>query len=194
MTDEEYKFTHQDVLSIIRAKNEIYEIENRGSISFSGGSDSMLMSCLIDEAIPNNKIPRLYMNTGIEHQAMRKFVLGLAKKDKRFVILTPKVNIPKMLKKEGYPFKSKQHSQNYGVYFRNRNQINKIVQEIEKTPNLAFDYDYIHYLSRGVKSVIKYIFGTRERENALRVSRLSLKCLSINLKAISQYSSVIDVA
>lgn len=167
MTDQEYEFTLQDVKSIIQSKNQIFDFENRGSISFSGGSDSMLMSCLIDEAIPNNNIPRIYMNTGIEHQAMRKYVQELAKKDKRFIILTPKVNIPRMLKKEGYPFKSKQHSQNYGVYFRNKNQINKIVQEIEKTPNLAFDYEYIHNLSRGVKSVIKYIFGTRERERML---------------------------
>lgn len=167
MTDEEYEFVHQDVLSIIRAKNENYDIEKRSSISFSGGSDSMLMSCLIDEAIPNNNIPRLYMNTGIEHKAMRKFVLELAKNDDRFVILTPNVNIPRMLKKEGYPFKSKQHSQNYGVYFRNKEKINEIVKIIENNPKLAFDYDFINNLNRGVKSVIKYVFGTRERERVL---------------------------
>lgn len=164
MKDEEYNFIYEDVLSIIRSKNKIYDLEHFSSISFSGGSDSMLVSCLIDEAIPNNNIPRLYMNTGIEHRFMREFVLDLAKNDSRFIILTPKVNIPRMLKKEGYPFKSKQHSQNYGVYFRNKFKINNIVQDIEKEPSLVFDYDFIHNLDRGVKSVIKYIFGTRERE------------------------------
>jgi len=164
MTDEEYEFTHQDVLSIIRGKNETYDIENRGSISFSGGSDSMLMSCLIDEAIPNNKIPRLYMNTGIEHQAMRKFVLGLAKKDDRFVILTPKVNIPKMLKKEGYPFKSKQHSQNYGVYFRNKKEANKYFEMIDNDKSLLQNVDFISKLPKGIKTNVKYVYGIREKE------------------------------
>lgn len=167
MTDEEYEFTHQDVLSIIRAKNESYDIEHRGAISFSGGGDSMLMSCLIDEALPNNKIPRIYMNTGIEHQAIRKFVKEIAKKDDRFVIITPKVNIPKMLKKDGYPFKSKQHSQNYGVYFRNKEKVHKIIEEIQKKPELKFNYEFIHNLGRGEKSIIKYFFGIREREREL---------------------------
>ena len=165
MNNEEYEFTLQDVKSIIQSKNQIYDLEHRGSISFSGGSDSMLMHCLIDEAIPNNNIPRIYMNTGIEHQAMRKYVQKLAKQDKRFIILTPKVNIPRMLNNEGYPFKSKQHSQNYGVYFRNKEKIGNILKEIENKPELKFDYNYIHNLGKGTKSIIKYVLGIREKKD-----------------------------
>lgn len=178
MTDEEYEFILQDVESIIQAKNSIYDLEHRGSISFSGGSDSMLMHLLIDESIPNNNIPRIYMNTGIEHQAMRKYVRELAKKDKRFIILTPKVNIPRMLKKDGYPFKSKQHSQNYGVYFRNKEKVEKILNEIENKPELKFNYNFIHNLEKGTKSIIKYVLGIREKRNTNSVverERVSLR-------------------
>jgi len=171
MTNEEFDFTLQDVKSIIQSKNQIYDLEHRSSISFSGGSDSMLMHCLIDESIPNNNIPRIYMNTGIEHQAMRKYVQELAKKDKRFIILTPKVNIPKMLKKDGYPFKSKQHSQNYGVYFRNKEKVKKILNKIEEQPELKYNYDFIHNLEKGTKSIIKYVLGIRERNTNSVVER-----------------------
>lgn len=79
-------------------------------ISFSGGKDSTILHYLVDMALPNNKIPRVFSNTGIEYNAIVKFVKGLAEKDSRFVIITPKLNIKQMLEKVGYPFKSKEHS------------------------------------------------------------------------------------
>ena len=121
MNDLDFKFEHQDRLAKIRAINEQHNLYEYGAISFSGGKDSRVASELVDEALPNNEIPRIFVDTGIEYQAIRKYVYELAKVDKRIVIIKPRVNIKKMLNKEGYPFKSKQHSQNYGVYFRNRN-------------------------------------------------------------------------
>lgn len=163
----EFEFDLEDRVAKIRAVNEQRDLLNNSYYSYSGGKDSDVGSELLDIALPGNNIPRVFVNTGIEHRAIRQHVLKKAQSDKRFVIITPKVNIKKMLNSEGYPFKSKQHSQNYGVYFRNKSTIQELVKKIENNPKLAADYDFIHNLPRGTKSIIKYIFGTRERENAV---------------------------
>lgn len=84
--------------------------ENNFYLSFSGGKDSTILHYLIDMALPNNKIPRVFINTGIEYTAIVEFVKELAEKDDRFVIIQPKVPVKKMLEEFGYPFKSKEHS------------------------------------------------------------------------------------
>lgn len=43
-------------------------------LSFSGGKDSTVLSALLDMAIPDNTIPRVYANTGIEYQLILDFV------------------------------------------------------------------------------------------------------------------------
>lgn len=43
-------------------------------VSFSGGKDSTALSALIDMAIPENTIPRVYANTGIEYKMILDFV------------------------------------------------------------------------------------------------------------------------
>lgn len=48
-------------------------------ISFSGGKDSTVLHHLIDEAIPGNKISRVFINTGIEYEFIRKYVIDLKK-------------------------------------------------------------------------------------------------------------------
>ena len=70
-------------------------------ISFSGGKDSTVLSSLIDMSLPDNNIPRVYANTGIELNMIRDFVYDLAKNDKRIQIIQPSVNIREMLEKEG---------------------------------------------------------------------------------------------
>lgn len=85
-------------------------------ISFSGGKDSTVLHHLIDEAIPGNKIPRVFINTGIEYEFIRKYVIDLKQKDDRFVIFNSNVNITKMLHDKGYPFKSKEHSCKLAMY------------------------------------------------------------------------------
>lgn len=71
---------------------------------------------MLDEAIPNNQIPRVYIDTGIEYESVRKFVKELQTADKRIQIIKPSVPIKTMLERDGYPFKSKEHSLKVGLY------------------------------------------------------------------------------
>ena len=84
--------------------------EDNFYISFSGGKDSVVLSELVDMALPTNKIPRVYANTGIELNMIRDFVINKAKTDDRFAIIKPSQQIKTTLEREGYPFKSKFHS------------------------------------------------------------------------------------
>ena len=79
-------------------------------IAFSGGKDSTVLSTLVDLALPDNNIPRVYANTGIELNMVRDFVFKLSEKDERVKIIKPSVPIVKSLKEDGYPFKSKKHA------------------------------------------------------------------------------------
>jgi 3'-phosphoadenosine 5'-phosphosulfate sulfotransferase (PAPS reductase)/FAD synthetase len=71
-------------------------------VSFSGGKDSTVVSHLVDMAVPGNKIPRVFINTGIEYDAIVRFVKKKASKDGRFVILQPSSPIKKMLEEKGF--------------------------------------------------------------------------------------------
>jgi len=115
MIDNE--FLLQDRVQKIQQVISKYGEENF-YISFSGGKDSTVLSSLIDIALPNNKIPRVYANTGIELNMIRDFVLEMQKQDDRIVIIKPNVPIKKMLEEEGYPFKSKEHSLYVSEYQR----------------------------------------------------------------------------
>lgn len=118
---DNFEFVLQDRIAKIQAINEQYDLLNNAYISFSGGKDSTILHYLVDMALPNNNIPRLFLNTGIEFKDIRLFVEELKSKDNRFVILNSNVNIPKMLEEDGYPFKSKQHSHNLAIYYRHSN-------------------------------------------------------------------------
>jgi len=88
-------------------------------ISFSGGKDSTVLSALVDMAIGSqNKIPRVYANTGIELQMIKDFVFKKAETGERIVIIAPSVPIKPMLERDGYPFKSKSHSKWHERYTR----------------------------------------------------------------------------
>lgn len=115
MTDNEILL--KDRIEKIKSVIKKYGEENF-YISFSGGKDSTVLSALIDIALPNNKIPRVYADTGIEYNMIRDFVLELQKTDNRIVIIKPTVPIRQMLEKEGYPFKSKEHSLYVAEYQR----------------------------------------------------------------------------
>ena len=93
--------------------------ENTFYISFSGGKDSTVLSKLVDIAIPDNKIPRVYADTGIEYNAVKEFVKKLKEKDDRIIILKPTTPIKQTLEKYGYPFKSKEHSMYVDIFQRN---------------------------------------------------------------------------
>lgn len=71
MTENE--FLLQDRLGVIRDTINKYGEENF-YISFSGGKDSTVVHHLVDMALPGNKIPRVFINTGIEYNMIVEFV------------------------------------------------------------------------------------------------------------------------
>ena len=72
MTENEFLLA--DRITKIKSINEQYDLEHNAYISFSGGKDSTVLSHLIDEALPGNNIPRVYINTGIEYKMVVAFV------------------------------------------------------------------------------------------------------------------------
>lgn len=112
---EDYEMTLFDRLAVIRDTIAKYG-ENNFYVSFSGGKDSTIIHHLVDMAIPGNKIPRVFINTGIEYVDIAAFVRSLAASDSRFVIVNPIKPINQVLEKYGYPFKSKEHSLKIGQW------------------------------------------------------------------------------
>lgn len=157
-----------DRLEVIKTTMAKFGIENF-YLSFSGGKDSMVVHTLLDMAIPENRIPRVYVNTGIEYLDMVKFVEGLQKDDDRIQIIKPQKNIRKTLDEKGYPFKSKFFAQWYQYYPRNKELFHEQKRRIEEDPSLLNSYDFIHNLPKGVKWLIKAYYGKRERERVVRV-------------------------
>ncbi len=104
-----------DRLEVIKTTIQTYGEENF-YISFSGGKDSTVVHHLVDMALPDNKIPRVFINTGIEYNEIVKFVKKLAENDERFVLIKPSKPIKETLEKYGYPFKSKDHAKKVWYY------------------------------------------------------------------------------
>ena len=155
-----------DRLEVIKATIKKYDI-NTFYHSFSGGKDSMVVHTLLDIAIPGNRIPRVYANTGIEYNDMVEFVKELQKTDDRIQIIKPSKNIKQTLEEKGYPFKSKQYSSWYQYYEKNKKMFTEYRRLIEENPTLADNYDFIHNLPRGIKWEIKEYFGKREKNGEL---------------------------
>lgn len=161
----DYELTLFDRIEVIKTVNKKYDLEHNAYLSFSGGKDSTILHYLLDMALPNNRIPRVFINTGIEYQAIVEFVKGLAEKDDRFVLLKPSVAVKPMLEKYGYPFKSKQHAHNIALYqTHNKEKFEEIKKVIKDNPQLLKSYDFIHELPLGIKTLVKYYYGVRERE------------------------------
>lgn len=112
---EEFDFYLFDRIEKIKQINEQYNLLENAYLSFSGGKDSTVLHYLLDVALPNNNIPRVYLNTGIEYNDVRKFIVELSKRDSRIIIVNSNVNIKRMLEEKGYPFKSKEHSHKIGL-------------------------------------------------------------------------------
>ena len=152
-----------DRLNVIKDTITKYGEENF-YLSFSGGKDSTIVHYLLDQALPNNQIPRVYIDTGIEYLAIRQFVLEMAKNDKRIVIIKPTKPIKQTLESVGYPFKSKQHSHNIALYQSHKQEFEEIRKVIDSDNSLLKNYDFIHALPYGIKTLVKYYYGVRERE------------------------------
>lgn len=114
--EEDFEFTLVDRLHVIREIDKKYDLLDKSYLSFSGGKDSTVLSCLLDMALPGNLIPRVFIDTGIEYNAIREFVNDLASIDGRFQIIKPYKPIKRLLDEKGYPFKSKEHSMKVGQY------------------------------------------------------------------------------
>lgn len=102
MTFDEYSFFKQDRIQKIKQIYEEYDLENNAYISFSGGLDSTILHYLFDMAVPYNKIPRLFINTGLEFILTVKFVKKLQKQDPRIQIINNDLSITKILREHGY--------------------------------------------------------------------------------------------
>lgn len=156
MIDEEYNFILEDRLAKIRAINEQYNLEENAFLSFSGGKDTMVVHKLIDLALPGNKIPRVYLNTGIEYQLIRKFVKKLSESDSRIVMLNPKVNIKKTLTENGYPFKSKEFAQKLMIYQNNQDSVDSVLKEYREHPERR---DELLFSDKAGMGVVSYLLG-----------------------------------
>lgn len=163
MTNDEYEMLLFDRLNVIRDTITKHG-EDKFYISFSGGKDSTVLHHLVDKALPNNNIPRVYINTGIEYLDIVKFVKEFATKDERFVMIRPQQNIKKTLEEFGYPFKSKEYANWLKVYQKHADRIDPYLKECTEKPELLEDWEYIHNLPVNVKYIVCQFFGVRERE------------------------------
>ena len=144
----EFQFLLEDRIQKIKSMNDMHDLEHNAYISFSGGKDSTVLSKLVDLALPGNKIPRVYIDTGIDYRAIRDFVVDFGKADNRLEIIRPTKNIRAMLETFGYPFKSKEHSQKVALF-----------QKSGETKTV------LNYIGKGTKrnflcpSILKYNFS-----------------------------------
>ena len=134
MSEEENEFWLMDRIEKIKQINEDYDLEKNGMIAFSGGKDSLVLHYLLDMALPGNKIPRVYYNTGIEFRDVVDFVKSFAEKDERFEIINSGVNIKEMLETYGYPFKSKEYSK-YLQSYKNGSRCSSIKKRLSGNQN-----------------------------------------------------------
>ena len=73
-------------------------------ISFSGGKDSTVLCDIVDKMYPENTIPKVFVNTGLEYPELVSFV----KQQANVVIIRPEMNFKKVVEKYGYPFPTKE--------------------------------------------------------------------------------------
>lgn len=114
----DFSFLLLDRCDIIKQMIHKYG-EDNFVLSFSGGKDSTVLHYMLDIALPGNKIPRVFINTGIEYKEVVDYVHELMKKDERIIEIRPTYPLGKVFKKYGYPFKSKEHSQMVHMYQQN---------------------------------------------------------------------------
>ena len=150
MTENE--FLLNDRIAKIQSIINMYGAENF-ALSFSGGKDSTVLHYLIDMAIPNNTIPRIYADTGIELSMVRDFVYNMKETDPRIFIIKPQTPIKKMLENEGYPFKSKFHAHILDVYQRKG-----LTQTSRKYLGLPTDDKKTYCVERTCPKILRYQF------------------------------------
>lgn len=159
----DYEFLLEDRLQKIRQIITKYGQDNF-YMSFSGGKDSTVLSALVDMAIPNNTIPRVYANTGIEYKLILEFVEREREREHTWelIILKPEKNIKKMLEEEGYPFKSKIHARVVSWYQQGKGDLKSVTEYAKRTTG---------WHSRMCPYILQYQF-----ENGWNDIKISDKC------------------
>lgn len=155
-----------DRINVIKDTITKYGEENF-YLSFSGGKDSTILHYLLDMALPNNQIPRVFINTGIEYQMIVDFVKGLAAKDDRFIILQPTQAIKPMLEKHGYPFKSKEFARRVYDYNSVHGNIDRFIDmptEEYKEYMLSHKEEEKQLVGKGI-FIVNYLHGLRSKRD-----------------------------
>lgn len=168
---EDFELTLFDRLEVIRKVLKDVPDE-KVYISFSGGKDSTVLSAMIGEALPGNKIARTFCSTGIEYEAIVDFVKELQAKDSRFEIIRPNKNIRKMLEEKGYPFKSKLHSDYVYRYQKSGLRLKSIQKYLDNSKSGKFS----------CPKILKYQFSP---DFNLKISQQC--CAELKKKPFHQY-------
>ena len=131
MTDLDMKITE----AMHRIEELYYETDGRCYLSFSGGKDSTVILALIKMCeeiytIPENAIPAVYGNTGIEMGVIVDFVRWIKQNYYSNVIeIRPAVSFDWVLKNKGYPLKSKLKSEYIGRW-QSGNRSRTVIQNM----------------------------------------------------------------
>lgn len=92
---------------------EFYQhFDGRVHVSFSGGKDSTVLALLARQLYPD--IPLVYVNTGLEHTSVQKFVSTWDNVTK----LYPAMAFPEVISTYGYPLISKEVAE--AIYYARR--------------------------------------------------------------------------
>ena len=116
MTKSEYNFILQEKIQTVRNHAIAKDFERTSYVSFSGGKDSTVLVKILEMALPKNTIPKVFCDTGLEYLLIKKYILDMMEHDPSYQIIKPQAPITSILKKYGYPFKSKEFSQKVHQY------------------------------------------------------------------------------
>ena len=93
----EFEFMLNDRIAKIQAINAEYNLMDNAYISYSGGKDSTVLNHLIDLALPQNNIKRVFINTAIEYKDLLDHVKQQQQKDSRIEIVNANINIKEII-------------------------------------------------------------------------------------------------
>lgn len=113
-------------------------------VSFSGGKDSTVLLDIVRGLYPD--IPAVFVNTGLEYPEIQAFV----KTFDNVEILRPKMRFDEVIRKYGYPFISKEISQD--IYYARHGSENNVhyrktfgIGEFENSQYSALKYNALYY-------------------------------------------------
>ena len=136
-------------------------------LAYSGGMGSTVLSHLIDRVFPNNDIPRVFCDTGLEYPEIREFV----KRETRAVFIRPKLTFRQVIQKYGYPIISKEVSECvYGARKYLTSLVNETADLNERTnertnERIPYKYFYEKLTGQGKYSVSRKTSADNARKN-----------------------------